>query len=144
MSKKTLGRLGKNQWKKHRFLDEKSTKIDGKVGCRTLPRKNQENDRPGTTIFPKSRIFRRVLSPLGSQNGCKIASQDVPGAIRCFIDLRLGVETALDLPPGGPREAPGASQAPPGHHFGGPRDAPGASQAPPGHHFGSVLHRFFK
>ena len=123
---KTLGRLEKNNRKNIEFLMKNRQKIDEKVGCRTLPRKNQENDRPGTTIFPKSRIFRRVLSPLGSQNGCKIASQDVPGAIRCFIDLRLGVETALDLPPGGPREAPGASQAPPGHHF------------------GSVLHQFFR
>ena len=65
----------------------------------------------------------RFSVDFGGPYECLGASRHVPGAIRFFIDLRLGVKTVLDLPPEGSREAPGRPQAPPRH-------LPGTSWAP--------------
>ena len=50
-------------------------------------------------FLAKNRFLLDFWGPSGSPG----ASRDVPGAIRFFIDLRLGVKASLDLAPGGPR-----------------------------------------
>ena len=62
----------------------------------SLARKKQQNSMFGTPFFSNKSIFSRFLGSLW-------VPRDVPGAIRFFIGLRLGVKTSLNLAPEGSR-----------------------------------------
>ena len=61
--------------------------------------KINKNQRLERRFLAKHNILVDFWGPSGSPGG----SRDVPGAIRFFIGLRLGVKTSLDLAPGGSR-----------------------------------------
>ena len=59
-------------------------------------------------------IFRVPLGPRGPPGTSRAPSR----SLQFFINFQSRLNTGQDQPPGGPREAPGVPQAPPGHHFG--------------------------
>ena len=79
--------------------------FSSKIHEKTRPkRKKQSCAKKSTKIHVCNALFlanKQFLIDFWGPSGSSGASRDVPGAIRFFIGLRLGVKTSLDLAPGG-------------------------------------------
>ena len=97
---------------------EKSNRNRGKSTENGFVHKNRE-------VIPVWNVFFHQRVDFLSIFWVPLASRRLPGISRApsrsfqfFINLQFRMNTGPDWPPGGPREAPGIPQAPPGHHFG--------------------------
>ena len=100
------------------ILREKSKRNRGKITKNGFVHKNRQRIHVWNVFFHYKvdllSIFRVPLGPRGPPGTSRAPSR----SLQFFINFQSRLNTGQDQPPGGPREAPGVPQAPPGHHFG--------------------------